>query len=95
MRNSRHHPRGKIIALSSSLLFLTLFSSAQTTFPVNGVADQRERCYAFTHATLVRDGATTVNDATLVIRDGLIVSAGTGGVIPKDAVVIDCAGKYI
>ena len=95
MRNSRHHPRGKILALSSSLLFLTLFSSAQTTFPVNGVADQRERCYAFTHATLVKDGATTVNDATLVVRDGLIVSAGAGGAIPKDAVVIDCGGKYI
>lgn len=95
MRNSRHHPRGKILALSSSLVFFTLFSSAQTTFPVNGVADQRERCYAFTHATLVKDGATTVNDATLVIRDGLIVSAGAGGTLPKDAVVIDCAGKYI
>jgi imidazolonepropionase-like amidohydrolase len=77
------------------LLFLTLLSSAQTTFPVNGVADQREHCYAFTHATLVKDGAATVNDATLVIRDGLIVSAGAGGTIPKDAVVIDCSGKYI
>ncbi|HVU99382.1 MAG TPA: amidohydrolase family protein [Puia sp.] len=96
MRNSRHHPRGKILALSSSLLFLTVFSSAQTTFPVNGVADQREHCYAFTHATLVKDGATTLIDATLVIRDGLVVAANTGQVpIPKDAVVIDCAGKYI
>jgi len=96
MRSSRHHPRGKILALSSSLLFLTLFSSAQTTFPVNGIADQREHCYAFTHATLVKDGTTTLNDATLVIRDGLVVAANTGQVpIPKDAVVIDCAGKYI
>ncbi|HEY4111723.1 amidohydrolase family protein [Puia sp.] len=95
MRSSRHRPRGKIVTLSSALLFFTLFSSAQTTFPVNGVADQRERCYAFTHATLVKDGASTLNDATLVIRDGLIVSAGPGAVIPKDAVVIDCGGKYI
>ncbi|HXB06530.1 MAG TPA: amidohydrolase family protein [Puia sp.] len=96
MRSSRHHPRGKILALSSSLLFLTFFSSAQTTFPVNGVADEREHCYAFTHATLVKDGATTLNDATLVIRDGVIVAANTGNVpIPKDAVVIDCTGKYI
>jgi imidazolonepropionase-like amidohydrolase len=95
MRSSRHRPRGKILALASTLLLLTLFSTAQTTFPVNGVADQRERCFAFTHATLVKDGATTINDATLVIRDGLIVSAGTGAAIPKDAVVIDCSGKYI
>lgn len=95
MRSSRHRPRGKILTLASTLLFLTLFSSAQTTFPVNGVADTREKCYAFTHATLVKDGATTLKDATLVIRDGLIVSAGTGMAIPNDAVIIDCSGKYL
>jgi imidazolonepropionase-like amidohydrolase len=59
------------------------------------VADPREHCYAFTHATIVKDGATTLSDATLVVRDGLIVGAGTGLAIPKDAVVIDCSGKYI
>ncbi|GGB04743.1 periplasmic amidohydrolase [Puia dinghuensis] len=74
---------------------LTLYSSAQSTFPVNGVADVREGCYAFTHATLVKEGGATLSDATLVIREGLIVSAGTGAVLPKDAVVIDCSGKYI
>ena len=95
MRSSRHRPRGKILALFSTLLFPALFSTAQTTFPVNGVADPREGCYAFTHATLVKDGATTLNDATLIIRDGLIVSAGANAAIPKDAVVIDCSGKYI
>lgn len=95
MRSSRHRPRGKILTLASTLLFLTLFSSAQTTFPVNGVADTREKCYAFTHATLVKDGATTLKDATLLIRDGLIVSVGTGVAIPNDAVIIDCSGKYL
>jgi hypothetical protein len=68
---------------------------AQSTFPVNGVADPREHCYAFTHATIVKDGQTTLTDATLVIRDGLIVGAGTGMTVPKDAVLIDCSGKYI
>src|SRR5579871_1104691 len=95
MRSSRHRPRGKILVLSTTLSFFALFSSAQTTFPVNGVADHREGCYAFTHATLVKDGATTLNDATLIVRDGLIVSVGTGAAVPKDAVVIDCSGKYI
>ena len=96
MRSSRHRPRGKTLTLSSTLLLFTLFSSAQTTFPVNGVADQREHCYAFTHATLIKDGATTLIDATLVIRDGSVVAANTGQVpIPKDAVVIDCSGKFI
>ena len=77
------------------ILLVTLCSKAQTTFPVNGVADPRVGCYAFTHATLVKDGQTTLSDATLVIRDGLIVSAGPAAAVPKDAVVVDCSGKYI
>jgi imidazolonepropionase-like amidohydrolase len=95
MRNSRHRPRGRIIFLFLLLLCDTFVSTAQTTFPVNGVADPREHCYAFTHATIVKDGQATLKDATLVIRDGLIVSAGAGAAIPKDAVIIDCSGKYI
>jgi imidazolonepropionase-like amidohydrolase len=98
MRNSRHYPRGWTLPPFLLLLLLvchSLFSKAQSTFPVNGVADPREHCYAFTHATIIKDGATTLSDATLVIRDGFIVGAGTGLAIPKDAVVIDCSGKYI
>lgn len=95
MRNYRHRPRGKTFLLLTALLTTALITSAQSTFPVNGVVDPREKCYAFTNATLVKDGQTTVAGATLLIRDGLIVSAGTGVTIPKDAVVIDCSGKYI
>jgi len=95
MRNYRHRPRGKTFLLLTALLTIVLVTSAQSTFPVNGVVDPREKCYAFTNATLVKDGQTTVTGATLLIRDGLIVSAGTGVSIPKDAVVIDCSGKYI
>ena len=69
--------------------------AAQETFPVNGVADKREACYAFTHATIVKDVKTTLQDATLVIRKGKIVSVGNDAGIPKDAVVINCKGKYI
>jgi imidazolonepropionase-like amidohydrolase len=101
MRSSRHRPpfrhrrSGRILAILATLLSHAFLSGAQTTFPVNGVADPREGCYAFTHATLVKDGQTSIPDATLVIRDGLIVSAGAGLTPPKDAVVIDCSGKYI
>ena len=96
MRKSRHRPRGKILALVFLLLGHSFFSAAQSTFPVNGIADPREHCYAFTHATIVKEGQSTpLTDATLVIRDGIIVGAGAGLAIPKDAVVIDCSGKYI
>lgn len=82
------------------LFFLgALFASmlqAQESFPVNGVADKRDGCYAFTNATIVKDAQTTLTNATLVIRDGKIVAIAAGSVaIPKDAVVIDCKNKYI
>jgi len=72
-----------------------LFSNAQVTFPVNGVTDPRTGCYAFTSATIVKDGQTTLNNATLVIRDGKITMVAPNAPIPKDAVVINCSGKYI
>ncbi len=79
--------------------FGLLFASAlqaQESFPVNGVADKREGCYAFTNATIVKDAETTISKATLLIRDGKIIAIGTTGIsIPKDAVVIDCKNKYI
>src|SRR4029079_12111643 len=67
----------------------------QQTFPVNGIADPRTHCYAFTNATIVKDGQTTISNATLVIREGKIISVGTNAPIPKDAVTINCTGKYI
>ena len=95
MRKSLHPPRGRTLACTLALSLFTLLSNAQSTFPVNGVIDPREHCYAFTHATIAKDGANTVSDATLIIRDGLIVAAGAGLTPPKDAVIIDCSGKYI
>ncbi|HEY1872378.1 MAG TPA: amidohydrolase, partial [Chitinophagaceae bacterium] len=77
------------------VMLCCVFAEAQVTFPVNGVADQRTGCYAFTNATIVKDGQTTLSNATLVIRDGKITSAGVNAAIPKDAVVINCSGKYI
>lgn len=80
--------------LFSGLLFASLLQ-AQETFQVNGVGDKRDGCYAFTNATIVKDAQTTLTNATLVIRDGKIVSVGNGVAIPKDAVVVDCKDKYI
>lgn len=76
-------------------LFLTQAAAAQETFPVNGVADNREGVYAFINATIVKDSRAKPEKATLVVREGRIVAAGPGVAVPKDAVVIDCNGKYI
>lgn len=87
--------RIRLICLLLGGLLAGSYARAQVTFPVNGVADPREGCYAFTHAKIVKEAGSILQDATLVIRDGRIVSAGAGAAIPQDAVVINCRGKYI
>jgi imidazolonepropionase-like amidohydrolase len=76
-------------------LLCFFYSQAQETFPVNGVADPRTGTYAFTNATIIKDPATTLQNATMVIKDGKVVSLGNNITIPKETVVVDCKGKYI
>ncbi len=76
-------------------ILCTYMVQAQETFPVNGVADKRQDCFAFTNATIVQSSTSILQKATLVIKDGKIVAVGTTVSIPKDAVVIDCSGKFI
>ncbi len=74
---------------------IILSASAQQTFPINGVQDYREDYFAFTHATIIKDSKTILNDATLIIKQGKIIAVGNNISVPKDAATIDCKGKYI
>ncbi len=92
----RLSPPGKFFSMLLGFLSLTFYGAlGQVTFPVNGVADPRASCFALTNATIVKDGQTTIPKATMVIREGRIIAIGTSIEMPKDAVVIDCSGKYI
>ncbi|MDN3654752.1 amidohydrolase family protein [Ferruginibacter paludis] len=77
------------------LILQGLRINAQSTFPVNDIADPKEGCYAFINATIVTNAQTTLQNATLVIRKGKIEAVGAKAAVPKDAVVVDCKGKYI
>jgi imidazolonepropionase-like amidohydrolase len=85
---------------SLSLLFF-LFGmaffplSAQQTFYNNGISDERQGAYAFTNATLFVDYQTRLEKATLLIRKGKVVAAGTKIAIPEGFFVLDLQGKYI
>ncbi len=68
---------------------------AQETFPLNGPKDERAGAYAFTNATIVVDEQTTLEGATLLIRDGRIENAGKGIAVPKGYTVMDLSGKYL
>lgn len=86
---------GKAYFLLGLLFVMHATAIAQGTFPVNGIADPKVKCFAFTNATIVKDIQNTLHNATLVIREGRIVATGNGVTIPKDAVVVDCKGKFI
>lgn len=95
MRKYCFFPPGKFFFLLGLMFLMYSASMAQVTFPVNGVADPKVKCFAFTNATIVKDVQTTLTNATLVIREGKIITIGNSVTIPKDAVVIDCSGKFI
>lgn len=83
------------IKLLFSCLVLTTLLRAQETFPVNGIADKRDGCYAFTNATIVKDAQNTIQNGIMVIRDGKIIAVGTNISVPKDAIIVDCKDKFI
>ncbi len=84
-----------LLLVFASVIGTIQLLNAQVTFPVNDVADPKNGCYAFTNATIVKDAQTTLQNATLIIRKGKIEAVGNNITIPKEAVVIDCNGKYI
>ena len=81
--------------LLAIFVLVAKFTGAQISFPENGISDHRDRYYAFTNATIVKDANTTLTSATLITKDGKIVSIGTNLKVPPGAVEIDCKGKYL
>jgi len=80
------------------LFLLSWFSGsvlAQTTFPQNGVYDERDRHYAFTNATIYVSPTKIIENGTLIIKKGKVSAVGKDLTIPKDAVKVDLKGKYI
>lgn len=94
MRKIKNYLSAKLFLFIAAPVFFNT-TSAQTTFPVNGIAEPNQKAYAFTHATIVKDANTILQNATLIIRDRKIVAVGNNITIPQDAVTIDCLGKYL
>ena len=78
-------------------LLLCLFVSPlwSQQIPINGVADNTHSIYAFTNCHLVISSELEVENGTLLIQDGLILSSGLGITIPENAIVYNLQGKYI
>jgi len=82
-------------------LFLVLLGSlsslrAQEYFPTNSEIKATSHNYtAFTHAKIFVTATTVLNNATLLIKDGKVVNAGTNISIPKNSIVVNLKGKSI
>jgi len=85
--------RSILPVILSTIMVCNVF--AQENFPVNGVEDPRPTKYAFTNATLYIDYQTRIDNATLLIDEGIVVAAGADIPIPTDATQFDLNGKYL
>ena len=81
------------------LLLLTLlcsfYSYSQEGFPINGVEDIRDNHYAFINAKIHLDYKTSIDNGTLIIKNGLVEDVGTNIDIPNGVRVFDLDGKHI
>ncbi|MCP9237479.1 amidohydrolase family protein [Lewinella sp. JB7] len=82
-------------AIALALILCAGYAHAQVTFPYNGVYDQREGHYAFTGATVHVSPEQTVENATLTIRNGKVVSVVSGGAVNAGAVEVKLNGKHV
>jgi imidazolonepropionase-like amidohydrolase len=76
------------------VLALVGTAAAQTT-PPNGIRTKTPDFKAFTNATIVVSPLQTIQNATLIIKDGKVQDVGAGIPIPAGAAVTDAKGKTI
>ena len=98
--NINSHVRHGLQRTIASILFLsyTLCVSAAQGLPtaqVNDVHDKRSNAYALTHGVIETMPGTRLEDATLLVKDGVIVRVSEGGKVPAGYTEIDLAGRYV
>ena len=81
------------------ILFILFFSftcivSGQIE-PANGLRENPPKVWALNSATVYIEPGVMLEDATIIIRDGLIEKVGRNILIPNDATNIDMFGKTI
>src|SRR6186997_3047704 len=76
-------------------LFLFLFCACVCNTHAQQVAKSTYGAFALINATVETVTKGRVENATVIIRDGVIESVGSQATIPPDAVIIDCKGLTI
>jgi len=68
---------------------------SQSSYPTNGAPNPIHTTYAFVNVIIHVDENTTLNNATLIIKDGKIIDAAEKLTAPKNSIVVDLKGKHI
>ncbi|MDT0554471.1 amidohydrolase family protein [Patiriisocius hiemis] len=76
--------------------FCGLLAFGQDYFPKNdGIKEKNTNYTAFTNATIHVTPTETINNGTLLIQNGKVVSVGKSVTIPQNTVTINLEGKHI
>ncbi|MCC5855365.1 MAG: amidohydrolase family protein [Idiomarina sp.] len=86
---------GALLGFGALAATASLFALADQTTPVQGLHDRTPTLVALTNATLVTEPGTRIENATLVIENGLIRSVERNNRAPAGARVIDATGYTI
>lgn len=81
--------------LKTIIPYLALLLLTASPAGAQEVAKAEQGVFALTNATLVTVTNGTIENGTLVIRDGRIAAIGTDVDIPAGAEEIDCSGQYV
>jgi imidazolonepropionase-like amidohydrolase len=85
--------RGLLAAVAGAAVAAAAWG--QTTDVQLGLRETDSTTTAFTHARVVVAPGRAVEDATLVVRDGLVVSVRAGGSAPSGARVVDLGDRTV
>ena len=75
----------KTLAVVAGLILTGSIAAQQRTTPAFGLHENTPRVHAFTGASVIVEPGTTLEDGTVIIRDGIIEAVGEAIDVPPDA----------
>jgi imidazolonepropionase-like amidohydrolase len=85
----------KIKLLLIQIFCISISATSQIVAPVNGIPDIRNTTIAITGTTIHKNAKESLNNATMLFKNGKILSIGNDIKIPNDAIVISLPGKHV
>lgn len=84
-----------VAAVCSGIAGATVAAQRPGIDPVDGLRERAAGLIALTHARLVTRPGQVIEDGTLVMRDGRIISVAASSIVPEGALAIDLGGKTV